>query len=102
MAQETLLIVLIAILAMSWLAVAVVVVLIGLRVLRLIDELQQIAKRLRLAGEAAAADVAQLRERLKDEGAKVRGIVDYALGFFMKKLPAKRRKRVAIVKEDLD
>lgn len=91
MSEQTLLVLLLAILTISWVSIAVVVVFIGMRVLRVLTEVEMLAARLRVAGEAAAADVAELRERLRAEGSKVRGIVDFVLGFAMRKVSSRRR-----------
>ncbi len=99
MAEQTILIILVAMLVASWLAVAVVIVLIGIRVAQLLEEIRHIATKLRSAGEAVASDVDQLRGRIKEEGIKVKGIADYALGFALRQLPLRRRKKI---KEDVD
>jgi hypothetical protein len=101
MSEQTLLVILVGMLALSWLAVAAVVTVVGLRLLRVLDELSLLAKRLRVAGDAAAADMQELRARVREEGAKLRGIVDLLLGFASRKLRVpKRRNRKAAPADD--
>jgi hypothetical protein len=101
MSEQTLLIILVGMLALSWLAVAVVVTFVGLRLLRVLDELSLLANRLRIAGDAAAADMQELRARVREEGTKLRGIVDLLLGFVSRTLRApKRRSRKAAPVDD--
>lgn len=90
MTEQTALVIFVGMTAFAWVAIALVVVLIGIQIVKLLRETRELLAHVKSAGEAAIADVEELRSRLRAEGSKVWGIVDFAVRMATKKLVSKR------------
>lgn len=90
MTEQTALVIFVGMTAFAWVAIATIVVLIGIQILRLLRETRGLISQVKSAGEAAIADVEEFRSKLKAEGSKVWSVVDFVVGMATKKLVSKR------------
>jgi len=100
MSEHTLLVVLVTVLAASWLVVAAVVGAIGWQVIKILQEVRTLTAHLRSVGKAAIEDVELLRARIRAEGSKLWHIVDFVVGMATRNIttPRSRKKPAKKVK----
>jgi hypothetical protein len=84
--QETLLLVFIGMVAVAWFAMGVVAVLIGIRLIAILDEMQVLVGRVRATGEHVMDDVEAMRESARAQGAKVSALFEFLMGLATRRL----------------
>ena len=106
MSEQTLTVVFIGMVAVSWALIAVVVAAVGWRALKVMKEVQAIAAQVRTATEGAARDVRQLRESLIEQSSRFKGLVEWLLSFASAKFTAaavspRRSRKKPVVEVDI-
>jgi hypothetical protein len=100
MSEQTLLVIFIGMLAVAWFAMGVVVVVLGVRLLKILEEIHVLVSRVRKTGEAAIDDVDELRDKLRAEGNKVRALFDLLVNFASKRFKTRAPRKKEVISEE--